>query len=38
MDWNDLDDRARNSEILAWAALIISVVLLITTATIKLLR
>ncbi len=38
MDWNDLDDRARNSEILAWAALIISVVLLITTVTIKLLR
>lgn len=38
MDWNDLDDRARNSEILAWAALIISVVLLITTVTLKLLR
>lgn len=38
MDWNDLDDRTRNPEILAWAALIISVVLLITTVTIKLLR
>jgi len=38
MDKNDLDDRARNSEILAWAALIISVVLLITTVTLKLLR
>lgn len=38
MDWNDLDDRTRNSEILAWAALIISVVLLITTVTLKLLR
>ncbi len=38
MDWNDLDDRARNSEILAWAVLIISVVVLITTVTIKLLR
>ena len=38
MDWNDLDDRARNSEILAWAALIISVVLLMTKVTIKLLR
>lgn len=38
MDWNDLDDRARNSEILAWAALIISVVLLITTVLLKLLR
>lgn len=38
MDWNDLDDHTRNSEILAWVALIISVVLLITTVTIKLLR
>lgn len=38
MNWNDLDDRTRNSEILAWVALIISVVLLITTVTLKLLR
>lgn len=38
MDWNDLDDHTRNSEILAWVALVINVVLLITTATIRLLR
>ncbi len=38
MDWNDLDDRARNSEILAWVALVINVVSLIATATIRLLR
>lgn len=38
MDWNDLDDRARNSEILAWVALVVSVVSLVVTATIKLLR
>ena len=35
MDWNDLDDHTRNSEILAWVALIISVVLLITTVLLK---
>ena len=38
MNWKDLDDRARNSEILAWVALVINVVSLIVTATIKLLR
>lgn len=38
MDWNDLDDHTRNSEILAWVALVINVVLLITTVTIRLLR
>lgn len=38
MDWNDLNDRARNSEILAWVALVINVVALIVTATIRLLR
>lgn len=38
MDWNDLDDRARNSEILVWVALVINVVALIVTATIRLLR
>lgn len=38
MDKNDLDDRARNSEILAWVALVVSVVSLIVTATIRLLR
>lgn len=38
MDWNDLDDRTRNSEILAWVALVINVVSLIVTATIRLLR
>lgn len=38
MDKNDLDDRARNSEILAWVALVITVVALIATATIRLLR
>lgn len=38
MDWNDLDDHTRNSEILAWVALVVSVVSLIATATIKLLR
>lgn len=38
MDKNDLDDRARNSEILAWVALVVNVVSLIVTATIKLLR
>lgn len=38
MDWNDLDDRARNSEILAWVALVVNVVSLIVTTTIRLLR
>lgn len=38
MDKNDLDDRARNSEILAWVALVINVVALIVTVTIRLLR
>lgn len=38
MDKNDLDDRARNSEILAWVALVINVVALIVTAMIRLLR
>ncbi len=38
MDWNDLDDRARNSEILAWVALVVSVVSLIAIALLKLLR
>lgn len=38
MDKNDLDDRARNSEILAWVALVINVVSLIVTTTIRLLR
>lgn len=38
MDWNELDDHTRNSEILAWVALVINVVSLIAIATIKLLR
>lgn len=38
MDKNGLDDRARNSEILAWVALVISVVSLIAIALLKLLR
>lgn len=38
MDKNGLDDRARNSEILAWAALVVSVVSLIAIALLKLLR
>ena len=38
MDWNYLDDHTRNSEILAWVALVVNVVSLIVTATIKLLR
>lgn len=38
MDWNDLDDHTRNSEILAWVALVINVVSLIITTTIRLLR
>lgn len=38
MNWKDLDDHTRNSEILAWVALVINVVSLIVTATIKLLR
>lgn len=38
MDKNDLDDRARNSEILAWVALVVSVVSLIAIALLKLLR
>lgn len=38
MDWNDLDDHTRRSEILAWVALVINVVSLIVTATIRLLR
>lgn len=37
MDKNDLDDRARNSEILAWVALVVSVVSLIAIALLKLL-
>jgi hypothetical protein len=38
MDKNDLDDRARNSELLAWVALVVSVVSLIAIALLKLLR
>lgn len=38
MDKKDLDDHTRNSEILAWVALVINVVTLIATATIRLLR
>ncbi len=38
MDWNDLDDHTRNSEILAWAALAVSVVSLVATVLLKLLR
>lgn len=38
MDKNDLDDRARNSEILAWVALVVSVVSLIAIALLKLLQ
>ncbi len=38
MDWNDLDDHTRNSEILAWVALVVSVVSLIAIALLKLLR
>lgn len=38
MDKNYLDDRARNSEILAWVALVVSVVSLIAIALLKLLR
>lgn len=38
MDKNGLDDRARNSEILAWVALVVSVVSLIVIALLKLLR
>lgn len=38
MDKNDLNDHTRNSEILAWVALVINVVALIVTATIRLLR
>lgn len=38
MDKNDLDDRASNSEILAWAALAVSVVSLVATVLLKLLR
>lgn len=38
MDWNDLDDHTRNSEILAWVALVVNVLSLIVTATVKLLR
>lgn len=38
MDKNDLDDRARISEILAWVALVVSVVSLIAIALLKLLR
>lgn len=38
MDKNDLDDRARNSEILAWVAFVVSVVSLIAIALLKLLR
>lgn len=38
MNRNDLDDRARNSEILAWAALVVSVVSLVAAVLLKLLR
>ena len=38
MDWNDLDDRTRNSEILAWAVLAVSVVSLVAAVLLKLLR
>lgn len=38
MDKNDLDDRARNSEMLACVALVVSVVSLIVIALLKLLR
>lgn len=38
MDKNDLDDHTRNSEILAWVALVVSVVSLIAIALLKLLR
>lgn len=38
MDWNDLDDHTRNSEILAWAALAVSVASLVATVMLKLLR
>lgn len=38
MDWNDLDDHTRNSEILAWVALVVSVVSLVATVLLKLLR
>lgn len=38
MDKNDFDDRARNSELLAWVALVVSVVSLIAIALLKLLR
>ena len=38
MNKNDLDDRARNYEILAWVALVVSVVSLIAIALLKLLR
>lgn len=38
MDKNDLDDRARNSEILAWGALVVSVVSLVAAVLLKLLR
>lgn len=38
MDKNDLDDRARNSELLAWVALVVSAVSLIAIALLKLLR
>lgn len=38
MDKNDLDDHTRNSEILAWAALVVSVVSLVAAVLLKLLR
>lgn len=38
MDWNDLDDHTRNSEILAWGALVVSVVSLVAAVLLKLLR
>lgn len=38
MDKNDLDDRAHNSEILAWVALVVSVVSLVAAVLLKLLR
>lgn len=36
MDKNDLDDRARSSEILAWVALVVSVVSLVAAVLLKL--
>ena len=38
MDKNDLDDHTRISEILAWVALVVSVVSLVAAVLLKLLR